>query len=635
MTESADRLELASAFPPVTQEQWRSGVDAVLARGRGELSSEDLEQRFADVLTTRSEDGLLRMPLYTADDVADLEPGLPGQAPFLRACTATGTRDGGWEVRQRVPVDLGEATVANRVVRDELAQGSTGVWLDVTSALADEPSTSALAERLGSVLDGVHLEMAGLALSASSGPGASLAITSAMTSLVEPGGGTSRLRLGIDPVAVGLAGQAQQAAELAAGALERWPGASAITVDATVAHEAGAGVVHELAASMAAGLLALRMLTEHGLSVANAASALEFRYAATADQFDTIAKLRAARLLWSRVLEETGSAAGVGQRQHAVTSRVMLTRYDPWVNLVRGSVACFAAGVGGADAVTVLPHDALLVSDEAARTLGRRLARNTQTILLAESHVAQVIDPAGGSWYVESFTQQVAETAWAHFTDIERSGGILEAVGSGTLADTYAGLRADRDRTIAHRRRPITGVSEFPNLDEPPPPPVAAAGHAGDPARPLVRDAEPFEAMRDRAAGHATATGNSPAVFLATLGPLAEHNARASFTANLFASGGVSARRAGTVDAESVGERFAASDAVLACVCGSDASYAEEALTVVGALRAAGATRIYLAGQPGALRDELDQAGVDEYVVAGVDAVDLVSRALDAAGVAS
>lgn len=405
-----------------------------------------------------------------------------------------------------------------------------------------------------------------------------------------------------------------------------------MSVDALPYHEAGASAAEELGCSLATGVAWLRDLTAAGLSVEAACGQLEFRYAATADQFLTIAKLRAARRVWARVAEACGADPAAGaQRQHAVTSPVMMSRRDPWVNMLRTTVASLAAGVGGADAVTVLPFDhALGLPDGFAR----RIARNTSTILMEESHVGRVIDPAGGSWYVEQLTNELAQAAWAWFQEIERAGGQEAALRGGLVAERIGTTWESRKKNLARRREPVTGVSEFPLLAqsavERDPAPTAPAG-----GLPKVRRDEAFEVLRARSDAHLAANGARPRVFLAALGPAAAHTARTSFAANLFQAGGIEpVHDPVSVDAASAAEAFTASGAVVACICSSDALYAEHAGPVAEALKSAGALRVYLAGRPGEQRETYERAGVDEFVVAGSDAVAVLSSVLDQIGVA-
>jgi methylmalonyl-CoA mutase len=412
--------------------------------------------------------------------------------------------------------------------------------------------------------------------------------------------------------------------ELALRCAADHPGLRAVTVDATPYHDAGGSDAEELACSIARGVAELRALTGGGLSVAQALGQLEFRYAATADQFATIAKLRAARRLWARVAEVCGAPEAGGQRQHAVTSSAMMTSRDPWVNMLRTTVACFAAGVGGAEAVTVQPFDACLGLPDA---FSRRIARNTQSLLLEESGLGRVIDPAGGSWYVERRTADLAEAAWAFFQEIEAAGGIVAA--TGPVSERIAATRARRDDDIAHRRLPITGVSEYPDVGEKPVRrreggPSQAGGTAGADGSPggelpKVRYAEPFERLRDLA----DARPERPTVFLATIGPLSDHTARATFAANLFQAGGLATETAGPgTDPEQIATAFAVSGATVACLCSSDKLYAQHATAVATALRRAGARKVWLAGKG---RYE----GVDGNLHAGCDALAVLRETFD------
>jgi methylmalonyl-CoA mutase len=382
-----------------------------------------------------------------------------------------------------------------------------------------------------------------------------------------------------------------------------------VVVDATVFADAGASAVEELGCSLAAGVAYLRALTDAGLSVDEAFGQLEFRYAASADQFTTIAGLRAARRLWDRVGEACGASPDVrAQRQHAVTSSVMTTRHDPWANLLRTTIACFAAGVGGADVVTVQPFDAALGLPDA---FSRRIARNTQSLLVEEGSLARVLDPAGGSWYVESLTEQLAQAAWAAFTEIERAGGLQAALASGLVGDRIAAAWAERSERIAHRTDAITGVSEFPDLAEQLPSRRAAPAVLPTGGLPRVRAAAAFEELRD------AAEGSGARVYLATIGPVARHTARATFAANLFQAGGL---RTPAGDGAS---GLAEATTALACICGTDKDYAESAAALAKELRDAGATSVWLAAKP-----SLDVDGVDGYVYAGCDALAVLNSAL-------
>ncbi|WP_030293925.1 methylmalonyl-CoA mutase family protein [Streptomyces katrae] len=621
-----DGLSLAAEFPDATHEQWQRLVEGVLRKSGKDVSGDAAE----DALSTKLEDGLTTRPLYTAPETAD-ETGFPGFAPFVRGGSPAGGAAGGWDVRQRY---LGsDAARVNEAVLTDLENGVTSLWLSLGG-----PGGLPV-DALPRVLDGVYLDLAPVSLDA----GAEYAEAArALLRLYAERGVTpeaARASLGADPLGheartgevLDLAGAVGLAREAAA----RWPGVRALAVDALPYHEAGGSAAEELGLSLATGVAYLRALTEAdgetgaagALDVRAALGQLEFRYAATADQFLTIAKFRAARRLWARIAEACGAPDAGAQRQHAVTSPVMMTRRDPWVNMLRTTVACMAAGVGGADSVTVLPFDHELGLPDA---FARRIARNTSTILLEESHLARVIDPAGGSYYVEQLTDELAHAAWEFFQTIEKAGGLAAALRSGLVAERLAATWAERSKKLAKRREPITGVSEFPLLSEKPldrePAPAGPAG-----GLPRVRRDEAYEALRARSDAHLAATGNRPRIFLAALGPAAAHTARATFAANLFQAGGVEAvHDPVSVDAATAAEAYAASGADgMAVLCSSDALYEEQAEAVAGALRAAGATTVFLAGKPGT-----SAGAVDEYVFAGCDAVAVLSSVLDRMGVA-
>ncbi|OUC96225.1 methylmalonyl-CoA mutase family protein [Streptomyces swartbergensis] len=595
-----DGLELAGEFPDVPHEQWQRLVAGVLRKSGKEVEGAEAEE----ALSTALEDGLRTRPLYTAHDTAP-EPGLPGFAPFVRGGRAEGNTLGGWDVRQRHTVADSGAVLA------DLENGVTSLWLAVGEGGIPLPE-------LGRVLDGVLLDLAPVVLDAGrdTGPAAR-----ELLRLYEERGvarESTRGNLGADPLGQqarsGQEGDFAPAAELAGLCAEGYPGLRALTVDALPYHEAGGSAAQELGCSLATGVAYLRELTEAGLSVERACAQLEFRYAATADQFLTIAKLRAARRLWARVAEVCGAPRAGAQLQHVVTSPVMMTRRDPWVNMLRTTIATLAAGAGGADSVTVLPFDHALGLPDA---FARRIARNTSTILIEESHLARVTDPAGGSWYVERLTDELAHAGWEFFRRIERLGGQAAALRSGDLAQDLADTWQARRTKLAKRREPVTGVSEFPYLAEKP---VVRESAPEPPSGglPRVRRDEEYEALRARSDAHLAATGSRPRIFLAAIGPAAAHTARLTFASNLFQAGGIEPVTHGT---------FEDSGATEAVLCSSDALYEEQAEATARTLKAAGARHVFLAGRPG------QYAGVDAYVFAGCDAVAVLSATLDRMGV--
>ncbi|CAB4765965.1 MAG: methylmalonyl-CoA mutase [Actinobacteria bacterium] len=596
MSGSSDEvLVLGGEFPTPTRDQWLALAEGVL-KGKS----------FDKVLVSRLYDGVDVQPLYTEADVSKASDpvGLPGAAPFVRGSSPVSS---GWDIRQRVDVgaDAGEA---NSRVLAELEKGATSILLGLRGAAG--PLDQVLAE----VLDGVYLDLAGIVLDAGPAFDAAAAALHGVAKANDVPPSALIGTLGADPVGHG--GDLADAVALAIAAVAQQSGLRTFAVDGTIWHDAGASDAEELGCALAIALHYLRALVDAGLDLPAAAAQIEFRYAVNADQFAGIAKLRAARRLWARVTELSGAAQP--QRQHAVTSSAMMTRRDPWVNLLRTTIACFAAGTGGADAITVQPFDAAIGESD---SFARRIARNTQSLLLDEANLGRVTDAAGGSWYVESLTDSLALQAWAWFQDIERAGGIRDAIASGIVERRINTTWTQRLKNIARRKDTITGVSEFPDSTETPVtrPPHEAIDRTGDLALIPHRYAEAFEALRDRADTAPT----RPSVFFANLGPIAVHAARAMFAKNFFEVAGIAVLgNDGFESPVAVEAAFAASGAQLACICSSDAVYAERADATASALHQAGARRVYLAGRH-------EAPGVDEHIYAGCDALATLTRALD------
>ncbi|MGB8388231.1 methylmalonyl-CoA mutase small subunit [Mycobacterium sp.] len=597
---------------------WRTAVAGVLAKSTGKDPAElgDAPER---LLETPTYEGIAIRALYTALDELP-EPPLPGQWPYLRGGDALRDVKSGWKVAEAFPGSTGVAG-GNAAVLAALADG-------VSALLIRVGESGVAAADLEKLLSGVYLDLAPVILDAGADyPAACDALLSLVDRLDPDKRATVSIDLGADPLTAQLSGRAAPlleqvlavAARVAAGR-----GVRAITVDGPALHNLGADAAWELAGSVAAAVAYLRVLTESGIAVGEALRQISFRLAADDDQFMTIAKMRAARQLWARVAEVVGDPDGGAAVLHAETSLPMMTQRDPWVNMLRGTLAAFGAGVGGADTVLVYPFDVAIPGGfpGVATSFARRIARNAQLLLLEESHVGQVLDPAGGSWFVEDLTEQLARQAWQHFQEIEARGGFVEA--RAYVAGQIAEKAARRTDDIAHRRTAITGVNEFPNLEEP-------ALPQSDSAPTVVRYAAAFEALRDRSDVYLARAGSRPAVLLLPLGPLAEHNIRTTFASNLLASGGIEAINPGTVDAARVAK--AVSDAgspSVAVVCGTDKRYGEEAADVVRAARGAGVSRVYLAGPEKAVGDAEHRP--DEFLTAKINAVEALSNLLTRLG---
>jgi methylmalonyl-CoA mutase len=609
-------LELAAGFPEISRDQWETLVAGVLSRGGATIEPAAALAR----LTSATLDKIAVQPLYTE---APGDAGLPGVAPYLRGATPGVSSLAGWDVRARF--STGGGADLSESIQVDLENGVTSLWLTI----ADGVTPGIELAELGTALEGVYLDLAPIVLDA----GARTAeAADALLNLVEARGiasGEFVAVLGADPI--GLAARSGQPVdlaplvELAARISRTHPQVRAGVVDGTVFHEAGASEAQQLAFALAVGVAYLRALTADGISPHDAARQLEFRYGVTDEQFLTIALLRAARRLWSQVTEASGVTGGVGQLQHAVTSWSMLTRHDPAVNILRGTLAAFGAGVGGAHAVTVQPFDE---ASGAETVLSRRVARNTSTLLIEESNIGRVVDPGGGSYYIESLSDDLAKAAWAIFQETEKAGGIVSALASGWVAEQLAATRATRDKTLAQRRAPLTGVSEFPNLLEPIPA-HANLGPRPEGALPRIRYSEVFEALRDRSEAYLASTGARPKVVLATIGALRDYTARVGFASGALAPGGIDVVEIDASDADALAAAFA-SGITVACLCSSDGLYGEQGESAAAAVLAAGAKKLYLAGRPARDREApLREAGVNAFLYMGSDIVAAITDVLD------
>ncbi|MQY30396.1 methylmalonyl-CoA mutase family protein [Nocardia aurantia] len=611
-----------SADPVPEYAAWRKGVAGVLAKARrvevSELPAEP--ERLLDVTTY---DGLTVAPLYTRRDELPEQP-LPGGFPFVRG--GDGTRDvrRGWHVAQRFGGP--DAAAVNRELLVALDNGVTAVWLGAGERgvpVADLPAA----------LRGMLFDLAPLSLDAG---GDAAAVAARIFALLDEYRAAEpadvRIALGATPLTSRFNDTSHTdldtAVELARQAIARPETIRAITVCGVALHNAGASDAQELGAAIAAGLDYLRALTDAGIDIADALGQLVFRFAATDDQFGTIAKFRAGRRLWARVAEELGAPDFGNAPQHAVTSAAMTTRRDPWVNLLRTTLAAFGAGVGGADLVTVQPFDAALPAGElgVSQAFSQRMARNTQLLLLEESHLGHVQDPGAGSWYVESVTDALAERAWAFLQELEAAGGYTAALTSGLLADRIAAVRTQRESDVAHRKTAVTGVSEFPDLAEKP------LSEAARVPSPVARYSAAFEALRDRSDVYLAAHDHRPQALLVPLGTVAEHNVRVTWTGNLLASGGIETINPGPLTGETIAEAAGAAGATLAVLCGSDARYGTDAAAAVEQLRAAGVRTVLLAGPEKAVADLTGAQRPDGFLTARIDAVAALSGLLEKLG---
>jgi methylmalonyl-CoA mutase len=626
----ADNLSLGE---PADEADWRALVEKGLKGAPWER------------LVGTTADGIALAPLYREADIATAADvaGLPWAAPFVR-----GARSGRWRIRQLFAHPDPEQT--NHEILSDLKGGVAAIELAI-----DPDGGQGVAVRDAADLDralaDVILEAAPVSLDAGEhGAWAAALLRDRLKGVAAAG-----TAFNLDPIGAYMRSGAwcdkeqSHVVEFAVRHHAELPTARFLRADARPVHEAGGTEAQEIAAALAAGIHYLRTLTAAGLSLADAARAIQFAVSVGPDVLIETAKLRALRLCWARVLEASGAAPeNRAARIHAFTSKRMMTRYDAETNILRVTTAAFAAAIGGADDITTLPFtDALGLPTPFAR----RVARNTQVVLMEESHLDHVADPAGGAWFVEKLTQELAALAWLKMQAIEAQGGVVAALNAGSLQREIGEARAARQAAFARRKETITGVTDFPLLAVSSPVHggrgrAAADGGSNGSAhrRPVadispasgggklaaIRWAEPFEALREKA------EGKTKGVFFATLGALAEFSPRALFAQNLFAVGGVSAIGADQAhdSTEALVAAFRASGADVAVIAGSDAAYAQQAEITARTLKQAGASWVVLAGKPGEHEAAWRAAGVDQFVFTGVDVLSALETLHAALGVA-
>jgi methylmalonyl-CoA mutase len=697
----APELTLRGDFPPVGYAVWRIMAEV-------DLEGAPFEQK----LITHTYEGIDIQPVYTRQDWPhEKDPaGFPGLPPFVRGSQPLGATQTGWDLRQEhAHPDL---AVTNRAILDDLQGGVSSLLLRLDFAARngldpDAPAAVPLAGRdgvmayhvadLDAALASVHLDLAGGTLEAGAAfvPAAALLVALWRwrgLALDQASGAFNA-----DPLAV-LARDGQlpvpattalaYLADLATWTAANYPHVTAVRVGTAPYHHAGATAAQDLAFGMATAVEYLRAMTRAGMEIDTAARQILFSISVGTHHFLAIAKLRAARRLWARIVAACGGSAEAGpMRLHSRVSKRVLTQRDPYVNLLRNTAAVFAAGLGGADAITSVPFDA---AGGLPNDFSRRIARNTVLILQEEAHLHRLIDPAGGSWYLESLTEQVAQKAWSLFQEIEGRGGMLQALQSGWVAGQIDSAFAPRARNIARRKEGITGVSEFPDIGEErvvhsPPDRAAlqaasvrrlasirrgsaaltrlslakvktaaaieaaaqgasigqiahALGFHAEPTAitPLAPHmfAEPFEELRDASDAWQKAHGKRPRIFLANLGPVAHHTAHATYAKNFFEAGGFES--VGNVpfkDSDAAARAFVQSGATVAVLCSSDKLYPDLVPQAAAKLKAAGARSVVLAGNPGANEDEWRAAGVDRFIFIKCDVLGTLRDMLRTEGV--
>ncbi|MGD9867306.1 MAG: methylmalonyl-CoA mutase family protein [Hyphomicrobiales bacterium] len=627
-------LPLAKDFPQADEQAWRALVDKAL-KGAD----------FDKALKSRTLDNIEIKPLYTRKDEAGADgAGLPGSAPFTRGFKPKAAKTS-WQVRQLHAA--AEPAIANKAILADLEGGAGAIALKI-AAPEEIGLAVGSADDIERALEGVYLDFAGVWTLAGANFTAAADALQEVWSRRGIDGGKALGGFCADPLGsmaragglpVSLEQSMADAAVLARRAMDGLPKVKALLADAGPYHAAGATEAQEIAFLASTVVAYLRVLEAAGLPPDAALGQIALVIPADADLFSSIAKLRAARSVIARVADACGAADALPSvTLHSNTSARMMTRREPYSNILRTTIACAGAALGGADSITVLPFSWPLGQPDG---FARRIARNVQLVLQEESSLGTVADPGGGSWYVEDLSGRMAAEAWKLFQQVEKDGGMAAVLARGTAQEMIRVAANARERLIATGRAELTGVTSFPNMGEraPEAAPWPPAEDLDDPAvtverLSIRRPSQAFEALRDASDAHLERTGSRPRVYLVNVGAPGDHSARTAFAQSLFAIGGIE-----TVSSESFSHpadaavAFGQSEAICACLCSSDEIYATQAVAYAEALKSAGALHLYLAGRPGEKGAEFRAAGIETFIFRGCDMLEILREAQDRLGV--
>jgi len=698
-------------FPVPGYQEWRDAAEAAIKGAP-----------FEKVLVTRTHEGIDLQPMYRAEDAADLPHvgSLPGFAPFVRGTETLGYKLDPWEVSQELAEVTPEAF--NKTLLADLERGQTAVnmRLDTATLLgedADTPETAYVGkggvsisslDDLGKALNGVDLAQTPIYIPAGA---SAVPMASMVLALLEKqSGAKEKLRgcIGADPLGElaregrlprTLSGAYDDMAKLTAWAAANAPDLQTVLVRAHPYHDGGGNTVQELAFAIATGVEYLREMQSRGISVDQAAPRILFAFSLGSNFFMEIAKLRAARILWAKVVKEFGGSEDSQKMQiHARTSGWNKTLYDPNVNMLRSTTEAFSGVLGGCDSMHISPLDevARIPSD-----FTRRVARNAHTVLRDEAGLTRSIDPAGGSWYVESLTDSVARNAWDLFRDVEKQGGMTKALQGGFAQEQVAAVAAERAKAYAQRKDIFVGTNMYANMADKPLEvsdidhaalqqtraadlkayrdaadsarrqsaleklgqaspegrielavqavldgatiaDICLAVAAGEEMDPLIepikiqRGAEAFEKLRRRSEAHAESTGAKPKVFLANMGPIPQHKARADFSRGFLEVGSFDV--IGNNGFETPDQAIQAaidSGAPVVVICSTDKTYPDLVPPIAKGIKEAKPdTMVLVAGYPSDHIDAFKQAGVDDFIHVRANCYDLLDNLQNRIGVA-
>ncbi|MGA3015357.1 MAG: methylmalonyl-CoA mutase family protein, partial [Bacteroidales bacterium] len=599
--------KLFSEFPPISTSQWEEKINT-------DLKGADYEKK----LIWKTDEGINVRPYYRAENLEELEylSSLPDEKPFVRGIKKDSND---WIIRQ--DIDNANITEANRVAIDAISRGANAIGLTVKAITAHK--------EMQQLLQGIDVNKIGINFTSSRSYPLTLELFIYELAHRDLDGTKVTGSLNFDPIGFLLLhgdfylskqGNFDEAEYLIQTINKKIPGFHTITVNGQLFNNAGATLVQELAFSLASGNEYIAELTLKGLPVDSIAGSILFSLGIGSNYFMEIAKLRAARLLWSKIIEEYHPENPGSARMfiHSTTSLWNKTIYDPYVNLLRTTTEGMSAVIGNSDSISILPYDSPY-KDESE--FSRRIARNQQLILKEEAYLDKVIDPAAGSYYIENLTNSIAINAWELFRNIEEKGGMIECIKTGFIQDEIEKSCRKKDMDIAQRKIVILGTNQYANPLE------SMTGSIEKPTEvwnetastykklKIYRGAHAFEEMR-LATEHAVSRGiKKPSVFLLTMGNSGMRRARASFAMNFFGCAGYEViDNPGFKTVEEGVKATLNSKAEIVVVCSSDEEYAAAVPVVCQGIRSENKNvLIFVAGYPKEIVEQLKSGGTDDF----------------------
>ncbi len=598
---------LFSEFPPISTEEWKQKIEK-------DLKGADFEKK----LVWRTIEGFKTQPYYRSEDIESLatKDSLPGEYPFVRGDKV---KQNDWFIRQDIRID--DAKAANKKALGILMRGIDSLGFVLCGKEISK-------EEFSQLLEGISLESIETNFS---GCKESVKILELLTALIaerKENPASVKGAIEFDPMKLfALKGKFDKGMEAAFATAKELieksrdlPVFRTLMVDGSIFHNSGSDISQELAFNLAAGVEYLSKLNEAGLEAAEISKNLKFNFAVGSNYFMEIAKLRAARMLWAKIVKAYGTAdeKACQMEIHSVNSSWNKTLFDPYVNMLRTTTEAMSASLAGTNSMTVLPFNAIY---EQPTEFSERIARNQQLLLKEESHFNKVVDPAAGSYYIETLTDQIAESAWKLFLEVEDKGGYLAALKEGFIQACIKETANTRDHNIATRRQVILGSNQYPNITETIQKEVeesilkpmdCSADDAEIETLKPYRGAIAFEKMR-LATEKFAKENHRPKAFMLTMGNLAMRRARAQFSTNFFGCAGfeiIDNNGFKTVDDALEAARAKKADALV--ICSSDDEYAEIAPEIIE--KAGSEFLLVLAGYPKELAESLQEKGLKHMI---------------------